>query len=280
MPPGHSDRDGADDDTPPTRSYVDALLRGNLSHDQVADLRAEIASRAEEESATLARSYPPPPQPSSQRAFSSRPPSLAPTSPRSYGARPPSIPVPRSYAPPPAPRPFTLPPIEDYGSSYGPGPSSDPRVELDDDDVHTVAREYTPAPADEDDEGGNLTAVHIYAQGEIADLVDLGDLDGLGVDLGHTPTPRAQRVARGEHDALLTETYLAALGGVASVPRLALAPERVTELTLGPQAAFVLSHLDGDSSVEDVVDISGLSRLETLRILFDLLQTGVIRLPG
>ena len=56
MSGGRPDRPDEGDDTPPTRSYVDALLHGNLSQDQVANLRAEIASRAEEESAQLARS--------------------------------------------------------------------------------------------------------------------------------------------------------------------------------------------------------------------------------
>ncbi len=304
MPPGHSDHDGEDgDDTPPTRSYVDALLRGNLSVDQVADLRAEIASRAEEESARLARSYPPPPRrpsvppsipPTTPRSFGSRPPagppSAPPTTVRSYGVRLPSTAPasPRPASEPAAPPPFTLPPIEDYGSSYGPGLPADPRVDpVDEDDLRTLARTYVPAPRPaevevhgDDDEGGDLTAVHIYTASEVAELIDLGDLGGVGAELGHTPTPTAQRAAPDEYDVLLDETYLAALGGAASVPRLALAPDRVTELPLGPQAAFVLSHLDGESSVEDVLDISGLGRLETLRILYDLLQDGVIRVPG
>src|SRR4051794_32988567 len=42
MPPGRSDE--TDDDTPKTRSYVDALLRGNMSPEQLANLRAEIAA--------------------------------------------------------------------------------------------------------------------------------------------------------------------------------------------------------------------------------------------
>jgi len=336
MPPGHSDRDGEDDDTPPTRSYVDALLHGNLSVDQVADLRAGIAGRAEAEAARPEprpsaaptapfSGRPPSLPPTSQRLLTSRPSTLPPTSPRSYGAAPPTLPPtsPRSYGaapptlpptsrpapatlrgtsrPPPLPAdpwPITLPPIEDYGSSYGPGPVVDPRVEPVDDpedlrtlarsyapepadpeDMRTLARSYAPSPTDSDDDEPNLTAVHIYSAVELADLVELGDLDGLGGDIGHTPAPHARRVAAAEYDALLDQTYLAALGGPATVPSLAVAPPRVIELSLGPQVAFVLSCVDGASSVEDVLDISGLARLETLRILYDLLQDGVIRVP-
>jgi DNA-binding IclR family transcriptional regulator len=39
----------------------------------------------------------------------------------------------------------------------------------------------------------------------------------------------------------------------------------------------VLSLVDGGSSVDELVDISGLSRSETIRILHGLLKKGVIR---
>ena len=56
--------------------------------------------------------------------------------------------------------------------------------------------------------------------------------------------------------------------------------DRVTSLPLEPQAAFVLSRVDGGSSVEDVIDMSGLARLDTLRILYALLEQGVIEVGG
>ena len=77
--------------------------------------------------------------------------------------------------------------------------------------------------------------------------------------------------------ARIDDAYLVALGGVTSVPRLAVQASRVASLALEPQAAFVLSRIDGGSSIEDVIDMSGLSRSETIRILHELLKKGVIR---
>lgn len=295
MSTGPSDDDDGDD-APPTRSYVDALLRGNLSVDQVASLRAEIASRAEEESARLARSYPPP-APSSPPSS----PSSSPRSPRSYSpsSQPSSRPSSRGGSHPPSgPPPVSWP----FPSSYAPPPA-------DDDDQRTVARVYRPSspvsplpfdlppppdsdpapvsyvppddiahpyvfedePTDDEPEAGNLTAVHIYSASEIVEMVDLGDLGDL---TGQAAPTQALAPAYG---ALLVETYLSALGGTMGVPCLAVHPAEVPSLPLGPQAAFVLSRIDGGSSVEDVLDMSGLPRVETLRILYELLQQGIIR---
>jgi hypothetical protein len=339
-------RDEDGDDTPPTRSYVDALLRGNLSADQVASLRAEIASRAEEESARLARSYPPP------RSTSSPPsaPPSAPRSPRSYSPLPTSSPRGGSH-PPSGPPPVSWPSPQSYAPTSRapasrPPPSPPPRDDDDDrtlarayratddddrtlarvyravdDDDRTLARTYRPAvpvpatlppappreeprvstppisyiPPDdiahpyvfEDDpppepeaDGETLTAVHIYSSSEIGDMVTLVEL----ADLGDLAAPSGRSLptepVSPEYDALLVETYLAALGGTHGIPCLAVPPARVPSLPLGPQAAFVLSRIDGGSTVEDVLDMTGLSRVETLRILYDLLQHEVIRVDG
>jgi hypothetical protein len=110
--------------------------------------------------------------------------------------------------------------------------------------------------------------VHFYSPGE-TDLVEhAGEI------------PRATVPSGGlapEYGALLVETYLAALGGTEGIPCLAIDPAAVPSLPLAPEGAFVLSRIDGGSSVEDVVDMSGLARVEALRILCELLQRGIIR---
>ena len=52
----------------------------------------------------------------------------------------------------------------------------------------------------------------------------------------------------------------------------------VTKLNLDHRAAFVLRFLDGMSTVEDILDASGLPRVEALTILVDLLDHRVIAL--
>jgi hypothetical protein len=74
----------------------------------------------------------------------------------------------------------------------------------------------------------------------------------------------------------IDKTYLDAVGGPNGIPRLAVSPAKLTSLALQPQAGFLISMIDGQSSVDDLIDISGLSRLETLRMLYHLLQQGVI----
>ena len=65
------------------------------------------------------------------------------------------------------------------------------------------------------------------------------------------------------------------LGPVTAVPVLVA---DVTKLNLDHRAAFVLRFLDGMSTVEDILDASGLPRVEALTILVDLLDHRVIAL--
>jgi HD-GYP domain-containing protein (c-di-GMP phosphodiesterase class II) len=71
----------------------------------------------------------------------------------------------------------------------------------------------------------------------------------------------------------LEEDILARLGSIASVPVLVA---DVTKLQLDHRDAFVLRLLDGMSSVDDIIDASGLPRADVLRILDVLLTRGVI----
>jgi hypothetical protein len=87
------------------------------------------------------------------------------------------------------------------------------------------------------------------------------------------PTSRPTSFLAGRID----DTQLAALGGAASVPHLAVPLPRVAALRLDAKAGFLLSLVDGASSVDDIVDISGVSRSETIRILHGLLKKAVIR---
>lgn len=50
----------------------------------------------------------------------------------------------------------------------------------------------------------------------------------------------------------------------------------VTKANLDHRAAFVLRFFDGMSTIEDVLDASGLPRIDALRILDELLQSKVI----
>ena len=66
--------------------------------------------------------------------------------------------------------------------------------------------------------------------------------------------------------------------GTARVPRLAIDPAAVEQLTAGPMGAFVISRIDGVSTVEEVVDACGLPAHQTLDVLCTLHRAGAIAL--
>lgn len=62
------------------------------------------------------------------------------------------------------------------------------------------------------------------------------------------------------------------------VPKLAMAEAATHGLPLGPEARFVLTLIDGFSTVETVADASGLSEDKVLAIFADLVGRGVVAL--
>jgi hypothetical protein len=69
--------------------------------------------------------------------------------------------------------------------------------------------------------------------------------------------------------------YLQVLGSLDCVPIL-VAGADLGKHALDHRAGFVLTFVDGSSSVETILDASGLPRLELLRILIDLVKAGVV----
>ncbi|MBS2021806.1 MAG: hypothetical protein JST92_05310 [Deltaproteobacteria bacterium] len=74
----------------------------------------------------------------------------------------------------------------------------------------------------------------------------------------------------------LTQMFESRLGSMDRRPRVVLKPDEVIWLNLDPRAGFVLAQIDGEVSFEDLYAICGLSRLDTARILSQLLEEGVI----
>jgi hypothetical protein len=72
---------------------------------------------------------------------------------------------------------------------------------------------------------------------------------------------------------LLERVYLAVVGDLRGVPRFAQ-----TTPNLDSRSAFLLSRLDGSSSADDLLDVSGMPRIEALRHLARLVHAGVVRM--
>lgn len=93
---------------------------------------------------------------------------------------------------------------------------------------------------------------------------DAGDLD-------------AQRFATSCRD-ILTQMLTSRLGSFEQVVEVLLTPEELRWLTLDHRAGFFLSLVDGVLTIEELLDISGMARLESLRILATLIEQRVLRL--
>lgn len=75
----------------------------------------------------------------------------------------------------------------------------------------------------------------------------------------------------------LAELYISRLGGMSGVPELSISFNDLRHLSLDHRAGFLLSLVDGMSSIEDILDLCGMSNLEALRTIFELMQQDVIR---
>jgi tetratricopeptide (TPR) repeat protein len=78
------------------------------------------------------------------------------------------------------------------------------------------------------------------------------------------------------HRELLFEIYANYLGDMNAVPGLALPMTSIPELD--QRAAFLLSRVDGVLSLEDVLDVAGMARLEAFRHLSRLMLRGILEI--
>jgi hypothetical protein len=78
------------------------------------------------------------------------------------------------------------------------------------------------------------------------------------------------------NEETLLKMYESKIGNLHKTPRQLMSPDQVIWLNLHHKAGFLLSRIDGSASFEDVLALSGMPRLETCRILAQLLKAGVI----
>jgi serine/threonine-protein kinase len=93
-----------------------------------------------------------------------------------------------------------------------------------------------------------------------------------------SPTVHETRTARSKTDEEMEKYYLDRIGPRRQVPRIAMDPREVTRLALDHRTGFLLSLVDGRITIEELTDVSGMPRVETLRIVCELLDHGVLAL--
>jgi hypothetical protein len=70
--------------------------------------------------------------------------------------------------------------------------------------------------------------------------------------------------------------YSAKLGPLDRVPVVMVARDQLRWLSIDHRAGFVLSLIDGVSSLEMILDVTGMPQLDGLRILSELAQQRII----
>lgn len=74
----------------------------------------------------------------------------------------------------------------------------------------------------------------------------------------------------------LTRMFQARIGPLTRVPQVIVPPHQLRWLCIDHRAGFVLSLVDGMSSVEMILDLSGMPQFDTLRIVYELFQQRII----
>jgi len=116
---------------------------------------------------------------------------------------------------------------------------------------------------------------------KMAERMELGDFTGAleaaeEMLLASSDDIEAIKV-RDECRSVLIGMYEARIGNFERIPEVIISPHELIWRNLDASTGFVVSRIDGASSIEDILDISGLPRFETCRILAQLLQDGIIR---
>jgi hypothetical protein len=132
------------------------------------------------------------------------------------------------------------------------------------------ARTTSPPPAD----------ASVAPIVEMRERFSLGDYTGaLQVAealLEDSPDDDEARHCAEDCRAVLVKMYTARIGSLERVPIVMVAKNQLRWLTIDHRAGFVLSHVDGCSTLEQILDVSGMPPLDALRILYELVQQRII----
>ncbi|MEO7329947.1 MAG: hypothetical protein ABI193_15325 [Minicystis sp.] len=268
--------------TPSTYSYNDALLMGRMTPEELAKVRSELFGEEVEpepdSSPTVPSSRVPPLQ--------SRPPPTPSKPALAAQSKPPSAsgawsPVKGSTPPPPPKGPLRIPPSPMPEEVKATSRSKPPPLPVE------AKRSVPPPPLaplpSESKQGARpkpppmpqrTPAQQIKARIDANDYAEALSL--CERELLATPeSAEIQRYAEACR-AMLARAYLGHLGRRSDVPRIVMGGAQLRHVNLDRWAAFVMSRVDGESSIDEIVDISGMVELDTLRILYELVQQGVV----
>ncbi|MCY1077014.1 hypothetical protein [Archangium lansingense] len=142
--------------------------------------------------------------------------------------------------------------------------------------LRPVAPARTPAPVPQAAPRQELPTL---LQG-VEDLLALGDVSS-AMELVRkaeqlAPGDARLAAARERCGRMYQASLEAKLGDLKRVPTLKLRMAELMKLSLDPRAGFLLSRIDGGLSFEALFSVSGMSRLDTLRVLARLMDQDII----
>jgi hypothetical protein len=119
---------------------------------------------------------------------------------------------------------------------------------------------------------------------EMRERLSLGDYTGalemaellLTEDPGDAEAAECAAACRG----VLEGMYAARLGALDRVPSVIVQRTQLRWLSIDHRAGFVLSLVDGRSSLDMILDVCGMPRLDAMKILHELVQQKIVALKG
>ncbi len=136
------------------------------------------------------------------------------------------------------------------------------------------------APANESDEEKTRRRIStLIDQGQV--WATAGELDKAvaAIDLALSEDPNsalAQKLIHRNRDTILG-VFQSFLGNLDRQPSLARPLHELGSAPISPRAAFLLSRIDGSVTLDEILDISGMPRLEAYRYLCQLFLRGILR---
>ena len=117
---------------------------------------------------------------------------------------------------------------------------------------------------------------------EIRERLALGDYTGALAQADGVPTGSAhyfEAMTLATHcKAILLQMMRAKVGTYESVPFTLVDRQQQRWLSLDHRAGYLLSLMDGNLSIQEVMDVSNMSELDVLRCIYDLMSQSVIAL--
>jgi hypothetical protein len=108
-----------------------------------------------------------------------------------------------------------------------------------------------------------------------------GDLERsvAAIDLALSEDPNsalAQKLIHRNRDTIMT-VFQSYLGNLDRAPQLARPLHELANAPISPRAAFLLSRIDGLLTIDEILDVCGMPRLEAYRYLCQLFLRGILR---